>query len=275
MLKRTTKSTVSKISSFSAEKKDPIAIRIEHICKWFGDLLVLKDVSLEIAKNEFVCIVGASGSGKTTLLRMLNGLAEIDVGRILVDGTEVHGPRRDMAMVFQQFDLFPWKTIEKNISFPLDLAGMNNAEIAERVKAAVTLVGLDGFESKYPNQLSGGMKQRAGLARALVVRPSVLLLDEPFGAVDAQTRETLQEELLKIWSDLRQTAVFVTHSIDEAITLADRIVVMSARPGQVSGILEVDIPRPRTVESVRRDSRYPGLREQVRALIGGQEGNHE
>jgi ABC-type nitrate/sulfonate/bicarbonate transport system ATPase subunit len=252
-----------------------VAIRIEHICKWFGDLLVLKDVSLEIARNEFVCIVGASGSGKTTLLRMLNGLAEIDVGRIVVDESEVTGPRRDMAMVFQQFDLFPWKTIEKNISFPLDLAGMEKREIDERVKAAITLVGLGGFESKYPSQLSGGMKQRVGLARALVVRPSVLLLDEPFGAVDAQTRETLQEELLKIWSELRQTAVFVTHSIDEAITLADRIIVMSARPGQVSGILEVDIPRPRTVESVRKDSRYPGLREKVRALIGGQEGNHE
>ncbi|HUW78411.1 MAG TPA: ABC transporter ATP-binding protein [Candidatus Nanopelagicaceae bacterium] len=259
----------------TSQSDDEFAIRIEHVCKWFGDLLVLRDVSLNIKRNEFVCVVGPSGSGKTTLLRMLNGLTEIDAGRIVVDDVEVHNPRRDMAMVFQQFDLFPWKTIEKNIAFPLELAKMNKSDIKERVAWAVKLVGLEGFEKRYPSQLSGGMRQRVGLARALVVRPKVLLLDEPFGAVDAQTRETLQEELLGIWTELRQTAVFITHSIDEAITLADRIVVMSARPGRIVGILDVEIPRPRTVESVRKSPLYPELREQVRGLIGGREEAHE
>jgi len=246
---------------------DPIAIRIEHLFKWFGDLLVLKDLSLDIARNEFICIVGPSGSGKTTLLRMMNGLAEIDSGKILVEGSEVKGSRRDMAMVFQSFDLFPWKTVEGNISFPLDIAHVGKAESKERVAWAIRLVGLQGFENRYPGQLSGGMRQRVGLARAIVIRPEVLLLDEPFGAVDAQTRENLQEELLRIWSELRQTAVFITHSIDEAITLADRIVVMSARPGEIAGILPVNIERPRSVESVRRDPNYPILREQVRELL--------
>jgi len=251
--------------------KDPIALRIEHVCKWFGDLNVLRDVSLDVARNEFICVVGPSGSGKTTLLRMMNGLADIDSGRILVDGTPVTGSRRDMAMVFQQFDLFPWKTVARNISFPLELAHVGKAEIKERVQWAVKLVGLEGFENRYPGQLSGGMRQRVGLARAVVIKPNVLLLDEPFGAVDAQTRETLQEELLRIWSELRQTAVFITHSIDEAITLADRIVVMSARPGQIVGVIPVDIPRPRTVESVRRSPIYPVLREQVRDLLSWKE----
>jgi NitT/TauT family transport system ATP-binding protein len=255
----------------SGASEDPIALRIEHVCKWFDDLLVLKDVSLAVARNEFICIVGPSGSGKTTLLRMMNGLADIDAGKILVDGTPVTGSRRDMAMVFQQFDLFPWKTVSRNITFPLELAHVNKSEIKERVAWAIDLVGLQGFEHRYPGQLSGGMRQRVGLARALVVRPNVLLLDEPFGAVDAQTREALQEELLRIWSELRQTAVFITHSIDEAITLADRIIVMSARPGQIVGVLNVDIPRPRTVESVRRNPSYPALREEVRNLIGWKE----
>ena len=271
MVKKNMSDSVTDSNLTQSGGTDPVAIRLEGVCKWFGDLLVLREVSLEIKRNEFVCVVGPSGSGKTTLLRMLNGLAEIDAGTISVDGSMVTGPRRDMAMVFQQFDLFPWKTIEKNISFPLNLARLEKAEIAKRVASAIELVGLQGFEKKYPSQLSGGMRQRVGLARALVVRPNVLLLDEPFGAVDAQTREILQEELLRIWSELRQTAVFITHSIDEAITLADRIVVMSVRPGKIVGILDVDIPRPRTVEAVRRHPKYPQLREDVRALIGWKE----
>ncbi len=250
---------------------DQATVRVDHVCKWFGELLVLRDVSLTVARNEFICIVGPSGSGKTTLLRMMNGLAEIDAGSIVVDGRPVTGPRREMAMVFQQFDLFPWKTVARNIAFPLELAHTPKSEIRARVDWATRLVGLEGFEGRYPGQLSGGMRQRVGLARALVVRPDVLLLDEPFGAVDAQTREALQEELLRIWSELRQTAVFITHSIDEAITLADRIVVMSARPGRVVGLLNVDIPRPRTVETVRRHPSYPALREEVRGLLGWKE----
>ncbi len=253
------------------DSSDPIALRVEHVCKWFGDLLALQDVSLSVARNEFICVVGPSGSGKTTLLRMMNGLAEIDAGSIIVDGRPVTGPRREMAMVFQQFDLFPWKTVARNIAFPLQLAHVSKSEISSRVEWATRLVGLEGFEGRYPAQLSGGMRQRVGLARALVVRPQVLLLDEPFGAVDAQTREQLQEELLRIWSELRQTAVFITHSIDEAITLADKIVVMSSRPGKVVGVLDVDIPRPRTVETVRRSPLYPPLREQVRELLGWKE----
>lgn len=250
---------------------DTVAVRCENVCKWFGDLLVLRDVSLSVAANEFICIVGPSGSGKTTLLRMLNGLTAIDSGMITVGERPVTSPRRDMAMVFQQFDLFPWKTVEKNVAFPLHLAHHSRVTVKERVEWAVELVGLAGFENKYPAQLSGGMRQRVGLARALVVRPSVLLLDEPFGAVDAQTRETLQEELLRIWSELRQTAIFITHSIDEAITLADRIIVMSARPGRVIDVLRVEIPRPRTVEIVRRSPLYTPLREEIRRLLSWKE----
>jgi NitT/TauT family transport system ATP-binding protein len=220
-------------------------------------------VNLEVRGEEFLCIVGPSGCGKTTLLRMLNGLIEVDEGHVLLDGKTVVEPPPTMAMVFQQFGLFPWKTVESNVAFPLDMAHIRGPERAERIRDAVRLVGLAGFERSYPAQLSGGMRQRVGLARALAARPDILLMDEPFASVDAQTREVLQEELLAIWSRERQTVIFVTHSIDEAITLGDRVVIMGARPGHVRADVEIPIERPRSVEGVRRHPEYVRLREAI------------
>jgi ABC-type nitrate/sulfonate/bicarbonate transport system ATPase subunit len=220
-------------------------------------------LNFEVRECEVLCILGPSGCGKTTLLRALDGLIAFDEGEVLIDGRTVTRPSRDVAMVFQQFGLFPWKRLDQNIAYGLKLLGKPQAEIRQRVEHYVRMVGLAGFEHCYPYQLSGGMQQRAGLARALAVSPSVLLMDEPFGALDAQTRETLQEELLRILEKEPKTMVFVTHSIDEAIVLGDRILVMSSRPGQIQEILPVEIPRPRAVDETRADERAIKLRSHI------------
>ena len=193
-------------------------IHCRDIYKWFGTSPVIKNLQLDIAHQEFVCVVGPSGCGKTTLLRMIAGLTEIDNGEITIGGQIVNKPLPTVGVVFQQFGLFPWKTVLKNVALPLRAAGVNKDEALQRARDAIELVGLKGSNDRYPAQLSGGMKQRAGLARALAIQPEVILLDEPFAAVDAQTREILQEELLNLWGRHKQTAVFITHSIDEAIT---------------------------------------------------------
>jgi len=208
-------------------------------------VVAFEGLNIEVAEHEVLCILGPSGCGKTTLLRVVDGLIAPDGGEVLVDGRRVTGPSRDVAMVFQQFNLFPWKRLDQNIGYGLKLRGKPRAEADAVVKRYVDLVGLSGFEHCYPFQLSGGMQQRAGLARALAVNPSILLMDEPFGSLDAQTRETLQEELLRILEREPKTVLFVTHSVDEAILLGDRILVMTPRPGQVREILPVEIPRPR------------------------------
>jgi len=238
-------------------------IEAERIYKWFPGGLVLEDVSLTVRSGEFICIVGPSGCGKTTLLRMMAGLTEIDYGALSVGGIPVTGPSPKVAVVFQHFGLFPWKTVYRNVALPLQLARADKAETEQRVREVLATVGLTGHERKYPAQLSGGMKQRAGLARALAASPDVLLMDEPFAAVDAQVREVLQEDLLRLRDQLRQTIVFITHSIDEAITLGDRIVVMAARPGRIASEFSVQIDRPRTIAQVRRHPEYEGLREQI------------
>lgn len=240
-----------------------IKLEARGLSKWYGTLQVLRDVNLAVHDHEFLCVVGPSGCGKTTMLRMLNCLIEADEGEVLLNGKPITSPPAAIAMVFQQFGLFPWKTVESNVAFPLQMARIKGAERAERIRDAVRLVGLAGFEKSYPSQLSGGMRQRVGLARALAARPEVMLMDEPFASVDAQTREILQEELLNIWSRERQTVIFITHSIDEAITLGDRIVVMGRRPGHVREILDVPLDRPRSVSSVRRESSYIELREHI------------
>ncbi len=242
-------------------------IEVANLYKWFPGGIVLEDVSLTVNSGEFLCIVGPSGCGKTTLLRLIAGLAEIDHGAISVGGIPVTGPSPKAAVVFQHFGLFPWKTVYRNVALPLQLARAGKAETEERVREVLATVGLTGHERKYPAQLSGGMKQRAGLARALAAAPDVLLMDEPFAAVDAQVREVLQEDLLRLRDRLRQTIVFITHSIDEAITLGDRIVVMAARPGRVSREFTVPIDRPRTIAQVRRHPEYEGLREQIWAEL--------
>jgi NitT/TauT family transport system ATP-binding protein len=237
-------------------------IKVEGASKKFSNGVVVFDgLNLEVAEGETLCILGPSGCGKTTLLRAMHGLLPLDGGSIVVSGQEVMRPRRDVAMVFQHFGLFPWKTVAANVGYGLELAGMTERERRERVARYVEMVGLTGFETSFPYQLSGGMQQRVGLARALAMQPRVLLMDEPFGALDALTRETLQDELLRIWERTGGTMIFITHSIEEAIALGDRVVVLSPRPARIREIVKVDIPRPRTVQKVIEHPSFIDLRE--------------
>jgi NitT/TauT family transport system ATP-binding protein len=244
-------------------------IVIRNLTKTYssGGVVALEDINLEVQPNESLCILGPSGCGKTTLLRIIDCLIARDQGEILIDGQLVTQPRPDIAMVFQHFGLFPWKRLEENIAYGLELRGRSRQEISATVERYVALIGLDGFEKSYPHQLSGGMQQRAGLARAMAINPSVLLMDEPFGALDAQTREFMQEELLRILENEKKTMLFVTHSIDESIVLGDRIVMMSRRPGRIKEILPVDIPRPRKILSVRAHPRYIELRNSIWEML--------
>ncbi len=239
-------------------------IEVDNATKTFldGSVVAFRGLSLQVRPNEVVCIVGPSGCGKTTLLRCIDGLIPLSGGRILIDGQEVREPSSQVAVVFQHFGLFPWKNVYDNVAYGLRLRGASREEMA-RVAEYIRLVGLEGAERRYPYQLSGGMQQRAGLARALAIHPSILLMDEPFASVDAQTRELLQEELLRIWERERQTMVFITHSIDEAILLGDRVVIMTARPGRVKEILDVPFARPRRPEDVRAEPRYAELRNHI------------
>jgi NitT/TauT family transport system ATP-binding protein len=245
-----------------------------------GEVVALKDINLEVEPYESICILGPSGCGKTTLLRILDCLIPKDSGEILMDGEKVVHPRPDVAMVFQHFGLFPWKQLNENIAYGLELRGCAKQEAAATVARYIDLMGLKDFEKSYPHQLSGGMQQRAGLARALAINPSLLLMDEPFGALDAQTRELMQEELLRILESEKKTMIFVTHSIDEAILLGDRIVMMSRRPGRIREIVPVEIPRPRKIISVRAHPRYIELRARLwemlkQDLAGGEDGGRD
>ncbi len=238
---------------------------VRNLTKRFADvgIVAFEGLNFEVAEHEVLCILGPSGCGKTTLLRVIDGLITPDGGEVLIDGRRMTRPSPDVAMVFQHFNLFPWKRLDQNIAYGLKLRGKSRAEIEAAVEHNVELVGLSGFERCYPFQLSGGMQQRAGLARALAVNPSILLMDEPFGALDAQTRETLQEELLRILEREPKTVIFVTHSVDEAIVLGDRILVMTHRPGRVREILPVEIPRPRDISETRADHRAIKLRVHI------------
>ncbi|HLQ94370.1 MAG TPA: ABC transporter ATP-binding protein [Xanthobacteraceae bacterium] len=241
------------------------AIVAENASKLFldGAVVAFHQLALRVERDEILCVVGPSGCGKTTFLRCIAGLIELSDGRLLVHGSPVAGrPPDGVAMVFQHFGLLPWKTVHDNAAFGLKVSGVGRAEIKERVAHYLDLVGLAGFESHYPYQLSGGMQQRVGLVRALAMNPSVLLMDEPFAALDAQTREVLQEELLALMDRVgeRKTMVFITHSIDEAILLGDRIAVMTARPGRIKEVLDVLFDRPREVDAMRADPRFAELR---------------
>jgi NitT/TauT family transport system ATP-binding protein len=205
----------------------------------------LEGFELQVSDGEFVCLLGPSGCGKTTVLRIIAGLEGKSGGKVLVHGREVTSAGPDRGMVFQEFALFPWRTVRKNIEFGLEIKGIPSEKRAEVSDRLVDLVGLKGFENAHPEELSGGMKQRVGIARALANEPEVLLMDEPFGSLDAQTRNLMQKELLRIWAATSKTVLFVTHSVDEAVYLADRIVVMTARPGKVREIIDVGLPRPR------------------------------
>jgi NitT/TauT family transport system ATP-binding protein len=230
-----------------------------------GTVVAFRQLSLAVRRDEILCIVGPSGCGKTTLLRCIAGLTGINTGSLTVQGKPVAGPPDGVAMVFQHFGLLPWKTVTDNAAFGLAMAGAPAATIKERVAHYLDLVGLAGFEKHYPYQLSGGMQQRVGLVRALAMNPSVLLMDEPFAALDAQTREILQEELLQLMErpEERKTMVFITHSIDEAILLGDRIAVMSARPGRIKEVLEVPFAHPRDGNALRADPRFAEMRAHI------------
>lgn len=205
----------------------------------------LHDINLDISENEFVCFIGPSGCGKTTLLRVIAGLEEPSSGEIRLEGIPIMGPGPERGMVFQEYSLFPWRTVLDNVAFGLELKGISKDERYRKARQYIKMVGLERFEERYPHELSGGMKQRVAIARALVNEPKALLMDEPFGALDAQTRNIMQSELLRVWEEEKKTVVFVTHSVDEAIYLADRIVIMSARPGKIKDVIKIDLPRPR------------------------------
>lgn len=242
--------------------KNNTRIRVENLTVAFGDFVALRDINLVFRKHEFVCIVGTSGAGKTTLMRAMSGLIPLRTGRVLLDGNKIEEPTPLIGLIFQHFGLFPWKTVRANVEYGL-LVQRRPIEKA-RIEELLQMMHLSESADKYPYQLSGGMQQRVGIARALALQPEVLLMDEPFGALDALTRETLQMELLDLWGQQDHlTAVLITHDIDEAILLGDRIVVLSSDPGRVHKNLSVNIERPRDPGEIRFHEEYPRLRRQI------------
>jgi NitT/TauT family transport system ATP-binding protein len=234
-----------------------------------GLLVALKNVSAGISRGEFVTLLGPSGCGKTTLLRMAAGLLEPDEGTISICNVPVDGPRKDACMVFQNFGLLPWRTVLGNVEFPLEIDGLSRRQRRERARHLLGIVGLSSFEDHYPHELSGGMQQRVGIARAMMREPLLILMDEPFGALDAQTREQLQDDFLKIWKRTGMTVLFVTHSIDEALQLSDRIFVLSAQPGRLSAIIKSPLAPYRMSEEFWTRPEFPEYRLRLRRLLRG------
>ena len=245
-------------------------VSAKGISKTFGKrgVTALQDIDLEVGPGEFISLIGPSGCGKSTLLRVVGDLVEPSAGEILVNGKTAHRARldRDYGIVFQAAVLYDWRTVTKNIALPLELLGWSRARRAERVGEMLKLVELEGFEKHYPWQLSGGMQQRVSIARALSFSPALLLMDEPFGALDEMTRERLNAELLRIWAETGSTVIFVTHSISEAVYLSTRVVVMSPRPGRITSVIPIELPQPRTFET-REDPRFFELVTEVREAL--------
>jgi NitT/TauT family transport system ATP-binding protein len=247
-------------------------VHAKGISKTFGKggvgVTALQDIDLEVGRGEFISLIGPSGCGKSTLLRVIGDLVEPSSGEILVNGKSAHRARldRDYGIVFQAAVLYDWRTVTKNIALPLELLGWSRAQRSERVREMLHLVELEGFEKHYPWQLSGGMQQRVSIARALSFSPALLLMDEPFGALDEMTRERLNAELLRIWAETGSTVIFVTHSIAEAVYLSTRVVVMSARPGRITTVVPIDLTQPRTFET-REDPRFFELVTEVREAL--------
>ncbi len=243
---------------------DNVALRF--LPKGGNPVTALENISLEVGEEEFSVIVGPSGCGKTSLLRLVAGLTQPSEGAIYLDGHAVTRPGKDRGMVFQSYTLFPWLRVEENVEFGLKIAGIEQEERKRIAQRYIAEVGLEGFERAYPKQLSGGMMQRVALARALANDPEILLMDEPFGALDSQTRSLMQELLLKIWEHAHKTVLFITHDIDEAILLGDRVYVMTARPGRIKEKIEIDIARPRSVEVLTSD-RFIAIKRRIMGLI--------
>lgn len=252
----------------------PPAIELRQVVKTYYDenpdhhILALDRIDLTIQPGEFISLIGPSGCGKTTLLMIIDGLLAHDDGDVMVDGVPVTGPGPERAVVFQSFALLPWRTVRDNVAFGLELREGNKKDNEEIVQRYINMVGLKGFEDRYPPHLSGGMQQRVGLARALAVDPAILLMDEPFGSLDAQTRNLLQADLERIWEADQKTVLFVTHAMDEAVYLSDRVVIMSPRPGRIHEIVDIDLPRPRG-EEVRKDAKFVELSNYVWDALRG------
>lgn len=243
-----------------------VKLKIDNVYKEYqgrnGKTVALNGVSLDIMENEFICVVGPSGCGKSTLLNIIAGLLEPTSGAAYLDGKQIEGTGVERGVVFQQYALFPWRTVIKNVMFGLEMKKTPKAEAEKIARKYIEAVGLKGFENSYPKELSGGMKQRVAIARAYAANPEVLLLDEPFGALDAQTRVQLQTELLNTWEQEKKTCFFITHDVDEAIILAQRVIIMSARPGRIKRIVNIDIPYPRTQET-KSDARFLELKAEI------------
>lgn len=252
-------------------KKEEKRLVVENLRKVFSasdgnNVVAVEGVNLNVNFGEFLCIVGPSGCGKTTLLSMMAGLEQPTEGHVRIGSEVITGPRREIAMVFQEHAIFPWKTVLDNVAIGLKAQGVGKKERHDIARKYIELGGLKGFEGKYPSELSGGMKQRVGIARALAVEPEVLLMDEPFGALDAQTRAFFQEELLRIFDKFQKTVIFITHSVKEAVFLADRVVVMTFRPGTIKEIVQIPLDRPRSLE-VFDDEQFGRLETRVWDLI--------
>jgi NitT/TauT family transport system ATP-binding protein len=247
-------------------------LEVEGLGKVFesrnGAVETLRGISFSVKRREFICVIGRSGCGKSTLIRILAGLETPTTGKVLVDGVEVSGPGHDRGMVFQGYTLFPWLTVTQNIMFGLRRGGMDRYNAERDAKSWIKMVGLTGFADHYPSQLSGGMKQRVAIARALANKPRILLMDEPFGALDAQTRCTMQGYLQQIWMNVEITILFITHDLDEAIYLADRIIVLDAHPGRIQEIIDVPLPRPRAPEQLI-EPRFLAVKQRLEHLIHG------
>jgi NitT/TauT family transport system ATP-binding protein len=239
---------------FERLKQRPVILEVDGLGKTFdssqGPVTALKNINFKTHRREFVCVIGPSGCGKSTLIRILAGLEEQSGGEVLLDGKSVRGPGPDRGMVFQGYTLFPWLTVKKNVMFGLERSGKDRNSAEEEARSWIDLVGLAKFENSYPHQLSGGMKQRVAIARALANQPRILLMDEPFGALDAQTRARMQSYLLDIWKNIDVTILFITHDLDEAVYLADRILVLKAHPGEVQELIEVPVPHPRSADQL-------------------------
>lgn len=227
-------------------------VQAEHATKYYktntGSVHALEDITLDIRKGEFVAVVGPSGCGKSTLLWAMSGLHDLTSGKIVVDGSTVTGPRPEIGMIFQEANLLPWRNLQKNIEFPFEIKKIDSKPYQPRIQELLAEVGLTGFESKYPRELSGGMQQRASIVRCLAFDPDIILMDEPFGALDAFTRDEMNLLIQKLWMETGKTIIFVTHNVSEAILLADRVVVLTPRPGRIAHIFDIDLPRPRTIE---------------------------
>ena len=243
-----------------------VKVKIDHVEKIYdgrkGKMIALNGVDLDIMENEFICVVGPSGCGKSTLLNIIAGLLEPTSGAVYVNGKKVEGTGTERGVVFQQYALFPWLTVMKNVMFGLKLKGMSDEEAKKIAMKYIKMVELEDFVDSYPKELSGGMKQRVAIARAYAVQPEVLLMDEPFGALDAQTRTQLQSELIRTWQEEKKTCFFITHDVEEAIILATKVIVMSARPGRIKTIIDIDLPYPRTQE-MKMEQQFLDLKARI------------